>query len=92
MQHPARPYAGAACDPLYRGGPLAEDFDPYIGVNSLAINRGAFQLISASEDCTLRTWDLLTRRTLFLLEGHSEAVMSVTADFKAGQAVSISKD
>merc|ERR1712060_880278 len=48
--------------------------------------------LSCSNDKTLRLWDLQSHTCLAVLEGHTESVYGVCADFGAGRALSCSRD
>ncbi len=49
-------------------------------------------LVSASEDCTLKHWDLETGKLLHSLEGHGNSVQAVTLTPEGTQAISASSD
>lgn len=58
-------------------------------VNSVRIDRASRTLFSASDDCTVRLWDLDTKRCIRVFEGHVgqvQQVIPLPAEFDAGDA------
>ncbi|KAK1595384.1 WD40-repeat-containing domain protein [Colletotrichum navitas] len=58
----------------------------------VAFSGNSKQLVSASADCTIKTWDLTTGQCLQTLEGHTEAVDLVAFSGDSKQLVSASYD
>ena len=65
---------------------------PHAWVNSVAASGDGRRLISASDDKTLRVWDVKSRRTLQVLEGHTAKIRSVALTGDGMRAVSGSFD
>jgi hypothetical protein len=61
-------------------------------VNSVAVSGDGRRAVSASEDRTLKVWDVRTGRELLTLSGHSEGVMAVAMSEDGQRAVSGSFD
>ncbi|KAH8674500.1 WD40-repeat-containing domain protein [Tricladium varicosporioides] len=61
-------------------------------VNSVAFSPDGKQVVSGSDDKTIRLWDAVTGTLLQTLEGHSESVKSVAFSPDGKQAVSGSND
>lgn len=62
------------------------------GVNSVAISADGQLVISASEDQTLKVWDVATGRELRTLNGHTRAVKAVAISADGQLAISASRD
>jgi WD40 repeat protein len=61
-------------------------------VNGVVVMPGGGQVISASDDCTLKVWDLESGREVLTLAGHAEAVMRVAVTRDGRFVVSASTD
>jgi WD40 repeat protein len=61
-------------------------------VNSVAFNPNGTQIVSASSDNTVRTWDALTGRELHILHGHKSWVRSAEFSQDGKRIVSASDD
>jgi WD40 repeat protein len=62
------------------------------GVKGVAVTADGKRAVSASQDWTLKVWDLDTGRTLRTLEGHSDSVNGVAVTPDGRRAVSASSD
>jgi len=62
------------------------------GVAAVAVTPDGALAISASDDKTLRVWDLKTGNTLRTLKGHSAGVNAVAVTLDSGCAISASDD
>jgi len=61
-------------------------------VNDVALIRDGMQVISASEDQTLKVWDLASGALIHTLEGHAASIDAVAVTRGGTQAVSNSCD
>ncbi len=61
-------------------------------VNALAVTPDGKQAVSASDDQTLKVWDLVSGRELRTLTGHSNSVNAVAVTPDSKHAVSASSD
>ncbi len=61
-------------------------------VNAVAATPDGRRAVSASDDTTLRVWDLETGRSLFSLKGHSGEVNAIAVTSDGRRAVSASDD
>ena len=61
-------------------------------VNAVAVTPDGRQVVSGSEDKTLRVWDLATGKTKMTLQGHTESVIAVAVTPDGRQVVSGSYD
>ena len=61
-------------------------------IRGVAVSRDGRRAVSASDDKTLRVWDLETGRELRTLQGHSEPVSGVAVSSDGRRAVSASED
>lgn len=61
-------------------------------VRSVAVDAAATHAVSASDDRTLRVWDLATGKTLTVLVGHAQSASAVAMDSAGTRAVSGSDD
>ncbi len=62
------------------------------GVNAVALSADGRRVVSASDDSTLRVWDVESGQELRTLSGHSRAVRGVALSADGGRAVSASDD
>jgi WD40 repeat protein len=62
------------------------------GVNAVAIVPGGFLVVSASNDKTLRVWELETGQLVHILKGHSDRVTAVAIAPDGRRAVSAARD
>jgi WD40 repeat protein len=63
-----------------------------VAVSSVAVSEDGWRAVSASEDTTLKVWDLETGREMRTLAGHSGPVSSVAVSLDWRCAVSASRD
>src|SRR5271166_724147 len=85
-----RPLKSALTPP---GGPLIRTLEGHThGVNAVAVTPDGCRAMSASDDRTLRMWDLESGQTLRTLEGHTGAVSAVVVTPDGWRAVSGSDD
>ena len=61
-------------------------------VTAVAVTSEGGQAISASDDKTLKVWDLKTGKEVRTLEGHSDRVTAVAVTPEGGQAISAPSD
>jgi len=94
QRSPAGPCLKLSTPSLTRpGGPLVRTLEGHSGeVNAVAVAPEGGQAISASDDQTLKVWDVKTGQAVRTLEGHSDAVRAVAVTPKGGQAISASDD
>lgn len=50
------------------------------------------RLVSASDDCRVRVWDLTTRKSLLVLDGHSSVIRGLAVTRDGGTLVSAGRD
>jgi WD40 repeat protein len=75
------------------GGPLLRTLSGHIhGVHAVAITADGTHAVSASEDHTLKVWELKTGRMLHSLEGHSNFVYAVAITADGTKVISASND
>ncbi|MDB6174113.1 MAG: afsR [Chthoniobacteraceae bacterium] len=75
------------------GGGLIYILEGHVGsVNGVAVSADGRRAVSASDDETLRVWDLETGRCLRILKGHSFWVNGVAVSADGRRAVSASDD
>jgi WD40 repeat protein len=75
------------------GGPLVQSVEAHERpANAVIILRDGRRAVSASDDRTLKLWDLETGRALRTLTGHSDSVSGVAATPDGTRAVSASRD
>jgi len=75
------------------GGALLRTLKSHSGwVNGIAVTPDGRGAVSASNDKTLKLWDMETGRVLRTLEGHSAAVLGVAVTPDGKRAVSASRD
>jgi WD40 repeat protein len=75
------------------GGPLIRTLEGHTAsVSAVAITPDGQRAVSASDDCTLRIWDLASGATLRTLEGHTHWVIAVAITPDGQRAVSASCD
>ena len=75
------------------GGPLIGTLEGHTdSVNTVAITPDGQHAVSASDDRTLRIWDLASGATLRTLEGHTNSVSAVAITPDGQRAVSASDD
>jgi WD40 repeat protein len=75
------------------GGPLLHTLEGHSdGVRAVAITGDGVHVISASDDRTLKVWELHSGKLLHTLEGHSNWVSAVAITGDGAQAVSASYD
>ena len=76
---------GNTLQTLQAGTPLLRTLEGHsLSVQGLAVSEDGRRAISASEDYTLRVWDLETGRTLRILAGHTASVERVAMTRTAG--------
>ena len=61
-------------------------------ITCLKISYDGRILVSGSEDCTLRVWELKTGHCYIILEGHTEIVLAVDISEDSSEIVSGGKD
>ena len=61
-------------------------------MSSCALSADGRQALSASEDRTLRVWDVASGTTLQVLEGHTSSVLSCALNGDGRLAISVSWD
>ncbi len=85
------PLTGSLTPP---GGPLLRTLEGHLGsVNAISfISEDGEYAISASDDNTLRVWDLKTGKEIRTLTGHSGSVRAVSVTPDGNYAVSASRD
>jgi WD40 repeat protein len=75
------------------GGPLLRTFRGHTdGIRAVAVVPDRYQAVSASDDGTLRLWDLQTGQCLHIFTGHSDVVSDVDIVSNQYQAISASQD
>ncbi len=62
------------------------------GIRSVAVTADGRRAISASEDCTLKVWDLANANELVTLKGHTKSIWSVAVTADGRRAISASED
>ena len=70
----------------------ADPDDPESDVVAVAVTPDGKRAVSASEDQTLKVWDLASGRELRTLTGHSDSVTAVAVTPDGQRAISASKD
>ncbi len=61
-------------------------------VNSVAFSHDSALIVSASDDATIKIWDVNTATCTYTLEGHSDSVNSVAFSHDSTLVVSVSDD
>jgi hypothetical protein len=61
-------------------------------VRSVVITADGRRALSAGDDTTIRVWDLENRRSLYQLEGHTEAIMGMAVAADSRRALSGGRD
>ena len=85
-----RPLAPSLTAP---GGPLIRTLVGHTNsVDAVAVTPDGRRAVSASDDRTLRLWDLSTGQTIRMLEGHGDSVKGVAVTPDGRRAVSASHD
>jgi len=85
-----RPIATSLTSP---GGPLIRTLTGHEkGINSIAITTDGHCIVSASDDWTLKIWDLESGRCIKTLEGHADGVRAVAPTPDGRLMVSASED
>jgi WD40 repeat protein len=85
-----RPLRGSLTPP---GGPLQRSLEGHEGdVRAVCLTGDSRRAISASEDKTLRVWDLETERCLHTLKGHQHWVTAIALSGDDHRAISASRD
>ena len=75
------------------GGPLFSIMEGHnASVNAIAVTPDGRRAISASQDQTLRVWDLETREELRILKGHTDSVNAIAVTPDGRRAISASQD
>src|SRR5271166_4554377 len=75
------------------GGPMIRTLEGHTGpVRAVAVTPDGCRAVSASDDQTLRLWDLSTGQTIRTLEGHTNGVEAVAVTSDGRCAVSASTD
>jgi len=75
------------------GGPLIRTLEGHTDfVNTVAVTRDGSRAISASDDNTLKVWDLETGEHIRTLEGHTDWVSAVAVTRDGSRAISASGD
>jgi len=75
------------------GGPLLRTLEGHTGwVRAVAVTNDGARAISASDDTTLKVWDLETGEQIRTLEGHTDWVRAVAVTNDGARAISASDD
>jgi WD40 repeat protein len=62
------------------------------GVDAVALTGAGKRAVSASNDRTVRVWEVVSKRPLLVLQSHTYYVMAVAVPADGKRAVSVSKD
>jgi WD40 repeat protein len=74
------------------GSSLKADIHHSSGVNVVTITPNGQQVISASNDGTLKVWNLATGEKLFTLKGHTDTVKAIAITSNGQRVISASDD
>ncbi|MGA8030319.1 MAG: NB-ARC domain-containing protein, partial [Bryobacteraceae bacterium] len=93
VQGAAKPWLRALHPALHPPGTgLLRTLEGHSSLTSVALTRDGKRAVSASDDNTLKVWDLESGRELRTLEGHSRSVTGVALTADGKRAVSASSD
>ncbi|MCB0034524.1 MAG: hypothetical protein KDE51_10915 [Anaerolineales bacterium] len=85
-----RPLKGALTPP---GGALIATLSGHAGnIFSLALSPDGQRLVSASNDCTVKIWDMVNGQLLYSLVGHNDAVNKVLITPDGQKVISAARD